>query len=54
MLGLKGIKGGRVMREGCKSSGASRAQGSGARERRRGQILTGVGRRGGDDEADRR
>jgi hypothetical protein len=41
------------MREGCKSSGASEAWGSGAGERRRGEILTGVSRRGGDDEADR-
>jgi hypothetical protein len=37
------------MREGCKSSGASETWGSGA-----GKIPTGVGRRGGDDEADRR
>jgi hypothetical protein len=37
------------MREGCKRSGASEARGSGA-----GKIPTGVGRRGGDDEADRR
>jgi hypothetical protein len=42
------------MREGCKSSGAFEARGSGAGERRRGEIPTGVGRRGGDDEADRR
>jgi hypothetical protein len=38
------------MREGCKGSGASEARGSGGA----GKILTGVGRRGGDDEADRR
>jgi hypothetical protein len=38
-----------VMREGCKSLGASEARG----ERRHREILTGVGRRGGDDEADR-
>jgi hypothetical protein len=37
------------MREGCKHLGASEARGSGA-----GKISTGVGRRGGDDEADRR
>jgi hypothetical protein len=37
------------MREGCKSSGASEAWGSGA-----GKFLTRVGRCGGDDEADRR
>jgi hypothetical protein len=37
------------MREGCKRSGASEAQGSGA-----GKIMTGVSRRGGDDEANRR
>jgi hypothetical protein len=42
------------MREGYKSSRASEAWGSGAGERRRGEILTGVGQRGGDDEADRR
>jgi hypothetical protein len=42
------------MRKGCKSSGASEAWGSGAGEQRRGEISTGVGRRGGDDEADRR
>jgi hypothetical protein len=41
------------MWEGCKSSGASEARGSGAGERRHGEILTGVGRRGGDDEVDR-
>jgi hypothetical protein len=35
-----------VMREGCKSSGASEAQGSGAGERRRGEFLTGVSQRG--------
>jgi hypothetical protein len=34
------------MRESCKSSGASKARGSGA-----GKILTGVGRRRGDGEA---
>jgi hypothetical protein len=37
------------MREGCKSLGASKARGSGARERRHGEIPTKVGRRGGDD-----
>jgi hypothetical protein len=37
------------MREGCKRSGASEAQGSGGA----GKIPTGVGRRGADDEADR-
>jgi hypothetical protein len=42
------------MREGCKSAGASEARGSGVGERRRGEILTGVGWRGGDDEADKR
>jgi hypothetical protein len=36
------------MMESCKSSGASKARGSGA-----GKILTGVGRHGGDDEADK-
>jgi hypothetical protein len=36
------------MREGCKSSGASEARGSGT-----GKFLTGVGRCGGDDEANR-
>jgi hypothetical protein len=36
------------MRESCKSSGASKARGSGA-----GKIPTGVGRCGGDDEADK-
>jgi hypothetical protein len=36
------------MRESCKSSGASKARGSGS-----GEILTGVGWRGGDDEADK-
>jgi hypothetical protein len=43
-----------VMREGCKSSGASEARGSGAGERRCGEILTGVGRHRGDNRADRR
>jgi hypothetical protein len=37
------------MRESCKSSGASKARGSGA-----GEISTGVGRHEGDDETDRR
>jgi hypothetical protein len=41
------------MREGCKSSGASEAQGSGAGERRRGGFPTGVGRRGEGSESDR-
>jgi hypothetical protein len=41
------------MREGCKSSGVSEAWSSGAGEWRRGEILTGVGRRMGDDEPDR-
>jgi hypothetical protein len=36
-LGLKGIKGGRVMREGCKSSGASEVRGSGVGQRRCGE-----------------
>jgi hypothetical protein len=36
------------MRESCKSSGASKARGSGA-----GEIPTLVGRHGGDDEADK-
>jgi hypothetical protein len=40
-----------VMREGCKSSGASEARGSGAGERGHGEIPTRVGRHGGDDEA---
>jgi hypothetical protein len=43
-----------VVREGCKSSGASEARGSGTGERWCREILTGVGRRGGDDETDRR
>jgi hypothetical protein len=38
------------MREGYKRSGASAARGSGGA----GKIPTGVGRHGGDDEADRR
>jgi hypothetical protein len=42
------------MTEDCKSSGASEARGSGAGERRCGEILTGVSRRRGDDKADRR
>jgi hypothetical protein len=42
------------MREGCKSSGASEERGSGAVERRRGEIPTGVGRRGGEDGTDTR
>jgi hypothetical protein len=41
------------MREDCKCSGASEARGSGAGERQHGEIPTGVGRRGGDDEANR-
>jgi hypothetical protein len=41
------------MREGCKSSGASEARGSGAGERRRGGFLIGVGRRGEVGESDR-
>jgi hypothetical protein len=41
------------MREGCKSSGASEARGSGARELRRRGILTGVGRRREGGESDR-
>jgi hypothetical protein len=36
------------MTESCKSSGASKARGSGT-----GKIPTGVDRRGGDDEADK-
>jgi hypothetical protein len=42
------------MRESCKSSGASKARGSGAGSGGAGKILTRVGRRGGDDEADKR
>jgi hypothetical protein len=42
-----------VMREGCKSSGASEARGSGVGERRRGGFPTGVGRRGEGAESDR-
>jgi hypothetical protein len=38
------------MREACKGSGASEAQGRGGT----GKILTGVNRRGGDDETNRR
>jgi hypothetical protein len=41
------------MREGCKSSGVSEARGSGAGERRCGEIPTGVGRRGEGGESDR-
>jgi hypothetical protein len=41
------------MREGCKSSGASEARGSGTGERRRGGFSTGVGRRGEGGESDR-
>jgi hypothetical protein len=41
------------MREGCKSSGASEAQGSGAGERWCGEFLTGVSRRGEGGESDR-
>jgi hypothetical protein len=41
------------MRESSKSSGASKEQGSGAGVRRRGEIPTEVGRRRGDDEADK-
>jgi hypothetical protein len=41
------------MREGCKSSGASEARGSGVGERRCGGFLTGVGRRGEGGESDR-
>jgi hypothetical protein len=52
-LGLKGIKGGRVMRGGCKSSGASEAWGSGAGQRRHEGFPTGVGRRGEGGESDR-
>jgi hypothetical protein len=50
---LKGIKGGRVMREGCKSLGASEARGSGTGVRWREGFLTGVGRRGEGGEFDR-
>jgi hypothetical protein len=46
-LGLEGVKGGRVMREGCKSSGAFEARGSGVGERWREGFPTGVGRVGG-------
>jgi hypothetical protein len=42
------------MKQGCKSSGASEAWGSGAGERRRGGFLTVVGRRGEGGETDRR
>jgi hypothetical protein len=42
-----------VTREGCKSSGASEARGSGVGERRRGEISTGVGRRGEGGDSDR-
>jgi hypothetical protein len=41
------------MREGCKSSGASEARGSGTGELRRGGYPTGVGRRGEGGESDR-
>jgi hypothetical protein len=41
------------MREGCKSSGASEARGSGARERRREGFPTGVSWRGEGGESDR-
>jgi hypothetical protein len=41
------------MREGCKSSGASEAWGTGAGERRCGGFLTGVGRHGEGGESDR-
>jgi hypothetical protein len=51
-LGSKGIKGGGVMREGCKSSGASEARGSDVGERRREGFLTGVRRCGEGDESD--
>jgi hypothetical protein len=44
---------GRVMREGCKSSGASEAWGNGAGEWRRGGFSTGVGRRREEGESDR-
>jgi hypothetical protein len=40
------------MREGCKSSGASEARGSGAGERRRGGFPTGVGQRVEGGESD--
>jgi hypothetical protein len=41
------------MREDCKSSGASKARGSSAGERRHGGFPTGVGRRGEGGESDR-
>jgi hypothetical protein len=41
------------MREGCKSSWASEARGSGAGERRHGEFLTRVGRRGEGGKSDR-
>jgi hypothetical protein len=41
------------MREGCKSSGASEARGSGTGERRCGGFLTGVGWRGEGGESER-
>jgi hypothetical protein len=40
------------MREGCKSSGASEARGSGAGEQRRGGFPTGVGRHREGGESD--
>jgi hypothetical protein len=41
------------MREGCKSSRASEARGSGVGEQQRGEFLTGVGRHGEGGESDR-
>jgi hypothetical protein len=41
------------MREGCKSSGASEARGSGKGERRRGGFPTGVSRHEEEGESDR-
>jgi hypothetical protein len=41
------------MREGCKSSGASEARGSGAGQQRHRGFPTGVGRRGEGGESDR-
>jgi hypothetical protein len=50
---FEGDYGGRVMREGCKSSRASEARGSSAGERRRMGFLTRVGQCGEGGESDR-
>jgi hypothetical protein len=47
------FEGWRVMREGCKSSGASEARGSGAGELRHEEFPTAVSRRGEEGESDR-